>query len=370
MKKNLAFFFSIFLLSIIFSNTVMAKSSDVDLLLFYGEGCPHCASAHSYLDDLSTENPSLNVLEYEIYSNQENRVLLGKLASAFETEISGVPTMFIKNQVISGFGPSSVSSIEDTLDYCLKNECLSPLEKINSTNSNSSVSSKTLTISAVLSAAIIDAINPCAFAVLIILLTTILGVKNRKRALLSGLAFSASIYISYFLMGLGLYSAIQAADFARSFYITVSILAIIIGLLNLKDYFWYGKWFVMEVPLAWRPRMKSLIRGITSPIGAFMIGFLISLFLLPCTSGPYIVILGLLSSTTEFGYALSLLALYNFVFILPMLIITLSIFFGFTTADKAEEWRKKRIKVLHLVAGIIILLLGIGMLTSIFLGYL
>jgi len=115
--------------------------------------------------------------------------------------------------------------------------------------------------------------------------------------------------------------------------------------------------------------MKTLIRGVTSVPGAFLIGFAVSLFLLPCTSGPYIVILGLLAHATEWGYAMALLVLYNFIFVLPMLIITGAIYFGFTTTEKAEEWRKGKLKILHLIAGIIILLLGIGMLSVIALGY-
>jgi len=86
--------------------------------------------------------------------------------------------------------------------------------------------------------------------------------------------------------------------------------------------------------------MKTLIRGVTSVPGAFLIGFAVSLFLLPCTSGPYIVILGLLAHATEWGYAMALLVLYNFIFVLPMLIITGAIYFGFTTTEKAEEWYK------------------------------
>jgi len=51
-----------------------------------------------------------------------------------------------------------------------------------------------------------------------------------------------------------------------------------------------------------------------------------------------------------------------------MLLITLAIYFGFTTAEKAEELRKKKLRFLHLIAGIIILLLGIGMILSLLLG--
>ena len=171
-------------------------------------------------------------------------------------------------------------------------------------------------------------------------------------------------------MGLGLYSAIQAAGITHTFYLVVAILAIIIGLFNLKDYLWYGKWFVMEVPLKWRSRMKLIIKGVTSIPGAFFIGFIISLFLLPCTSGPYIVILGLLANITTRSYAIILLLIYNLIFILPMIGITFGIYWGITTTEKAEAWRTRKLKILHLIAGIIILLLGIGMLLSIFMGWL
>ena len=99
-----------------------------------------------------------------------------------------------------------------------------------------------------------------------------------------------------------------------------------------------------------------------------LIGFVVSLFLLPCTSGPYIVILGLLAKATTKDYAILLLLLYNFIFILPMLLITGAIYFGFTTTEQAEEWRKTKLKVLHLIAGVILILLGIGMFIAMSLG--
>ena len=44
-----------------------------------------------------------------------------------------------------------------------------------------------------------------------------------------------------------------------------------------------------------------------------------------------------------------------------MIGITLAIYFGITTTEKAEEWRQHKLKTLHLIAGVILLLLGIGM---------
>ena len=342
-------------------------NNEVVLFMFYGQGCPHCGKMELFLNDLEGKYPTLKIERYEIYNNQENRALFENISKAYDTEIVGVPAVFIDNKVVFGFSNSIGSSIENEIKKCLNEVCCSPRDKLEEFKCTGGIVGK-LTIPAVISAAAVDAINPCAFAVLIILLTTILAAKSRKKALFAGLAFSLSIYIAYFLMGVGLFSAIQAAGLSHVFYAIVAVLAIFVGLFNLKDYLWYGKWFIMEVPRSWRPKMKALIRGVTSVPGAFIMGFVVSLFLLPCTSGPYIVILGLLANTATKNYAFMLLLLYNFIFIIPMIGITLAIYFGIATTEKAEEWRASKLKTLHLIAGIIILLLGIGMLIALKLG--
>ncbi|MBW2992863.1 cytochrome c biogenesis protein [Candidatus Woesearchaeota archaeon] len=378
MKKALFLIFAL----LISAGFAYAVDQPTDLYFFYGKGCPHCGKMQSFLEDMQEKYSTLNVIEKETYFDNENRNLFIEMAEAFGYQIEGVPTTFIDGKMIVGFSDVIGEEIEQEIIRCVNEGCESPInevdmEEVTMVKGESSPledPEKTklkeqLTIGAVLSAAAVDAINPCAFAVLIILMTTILTSKSKKRALLAGLAFSLSIYISYFLMGIGLYSAIQVSGLTHGFYAFVAVLAIIVGLLNLKDYLWYGKWFVMEVPMSWRPKLQSLIRGITSIPGAFMIGFAVSLFLLPCTSGPYIVILGLLAKIATKNYAITLLLIYNFIFILPMLLITAAIYFGFTTTQKAEEWRKKKLEVLHLIAGIIILLLGIGMFVAMGLGY-
>ena len=218
-----------------------------------------------------------------------------------------------------------------------------------------------ITLIPVIAASIVDAINPCAFAVLIILMTTILMGGDKTKALKSGFAFAASIFISYLMMGLGLYKALTFGNVTEIFYQIIGWLAIVVGLLNLKDYFWYGKGFLMEVPMSWRPTMKKIIRSVTSPLGAFFVGFVVSLFLLPCTSGPYIVILGMLAKSSTYVRAVSYLVIYNLIFVSPMLLITYAVFKGFNP-KKAEAMRQKQLRNLHLVAGILMLGIGIAVL--------
>lgn len=359
----------------------VTNGREVTVYEFYGKGCPHCSRLNSFLADMQEKYPGLKVVSKEVYFNDTNRQLFTEMSEAFGHEMSGVPTVFIDDKIIVGFGAATGEQIESEIQRCSETGCPSPFHhvpedamKIESESSSLEEPGKKklkeqLTFGAVISAAAVDAINPCAFAVLIILLTTILAAQKKKRALCAGLAFTFSIYLSYLLMGLGLFSAIQAAGLSHWFYGIVAVLAIIVGLFNLKDYFAYGKWFIMEVPRSWRPKLKCILQGVTSVPGAFLIGFVVSLFLLPCTSGPYIVILGLLAKAATRNYAFLLLALYNFIFVLPMILITLAVYWGLTTTKKAEKWRQSKLRILHLIAGLIILALGIGMLIALYLGY-
>ena len=357
MKKTILFLILAIVLINLAGVSAQESCKSITIIEFYGQGCPNCAQLEEFLKTIN--NSCLNIEKYEVYFNKENAKLFEQMARAYNTKIQGVPTLFIDDKVISGFNNEIGNQIKQEIEKCKKEVCINPKNKIKNSKKIS-----TLTIPAIISAAIVDSINPCEFAVLIILLSTILITGNRKKALLAGLAFSLAIYLSYFLMGIGLYSAITSTHITKTIYIIASILAILLGLLNIKDYFFYGKGILMEVPRAWRPKMKMLIKSVTSIPGAFFLGIIISLFLLPCTSGPYIVILGMLAETATKNTAVLLLMFYNLIFILPMLIITFAIYYGWTTTERVENFRMRKLRTLHLIAGVILVLLGIAMLLS------
>lgn len=224
---------------------------------------------------------------------------------------------------------------------------------------------KPISLITVAGAAIVDSINPCAIAVLLILLGSLFisdEFGRPKKAIKAGFAFIAGIYLIYFLFGMGLFALFggiigvwgQAASIIKY---VVAILAIVIGLLNIKDYFWYGVGIRMEIPTRWRPKMKSLLRSVTSPVGAFFMGFVVSAFELPCTGGPYFFAIGYLADKATTFSIIPILLFYNLIFVLPLIIINLSLYFGVTSLEKAEKWKQRNIRKLHLIAGIIMLLL-------------
>jgi len=334
-------------------------------IYFYAKTCSHCYRVNQYFSNNGIYD-KYDIQKIDV-SSPEKFNYLKQFFDVFgvKDEKRGYPVVFFDAKIIIGDQPIIDKFIEEinSVDAAVFptpesiKKILGEQSQKKEDVQNEKERQLTVTIPVLLGAALVDAINPCAFAVLILLVATIIGAQGRKRALFAGLLFSLSVFISYFAMGFGLYSAITTFNLPRIFSIVVGIIAIIVGLANLKDFFWYGKFFVMEVPMSWRPKLQTLLKGITSPAGAFGVGFLVSLFLLPCTSGPYLVILGLLAEKTELTKTIFLLLLYNLVFVLPMVIITIAMFLG-VRAKKLEEFRQRNIKVLHLIAGAIMLFIG------------
>jgi len=214
-----------------------------------------------------------------------------------------------------------------------------------------------------------DCINPCEIAVLAMVLMAIL-VQNpdkRKKVLYGGLAFVAAVYIGYFIYGLILIQLFNSfAEFLRQnssyFYNGLAIIAMILGALNIKDYLMYKPGsFATEMPIWMRPKVKRIINKITSAKGAFITGFLVTIFLLPCTMGPYIVASGLLADLGILK-ALPWLLYYNAIFVLPMLIIIAIVYFGFAKVDQVSGWKEAHIRKLHLASGILMFLVGLALL--------
>ena len=220
----------------------------------------------------------------------------------------------------------------------------------------------------VIGLAFTDSINPCALSVLLMMLiaVTTYHPKDRKQILWSGLAFIAAVFITYFIYGLLIVKAfevLQAFSNIRLYlYKGLAIGAIILGLLELKDFFFYKPGGVgTEMPLFLRPKVQNILARITSPLGAFGLGMFVTLFLLPCTIGPYIILGGMLSFG-DFFKSIPILSLYNLIFVLPMIVIVFLVFFGTKDIKQISNWKERNIRIIHLVIGMVFILLGLSML--------
>ncbi len=356
---------------LLLSNFVLAQEEKTCIYFFYGEGCPHCANVHPVINELA-EKFDIDMHQFEIYHNTKNGVLLNSYFEAYNVAPNkrGVPVVFIGNTYLIGDKPI-INNIENKITGFKGASCPS-LEDGNGTGVGTGAIGPSLptekveavSLITVIGAAFVDSINPCAIAVLIILLASVF-LLGKKRAFVSGLAFIASVYIIYFLFGLGIFSAFKAilvpiAFIGEIIKYLVGGFAIIIGLLNIKDFLWYrAGGFAMEIPVSWRPRMKKLLRKATSPISAFVVGFFVSAFELPCTGGPYFFALAYLADKASMNVVIPILLLYNFIFVLPLIIINILMYLGITNIEKASDWKDKNIKLLHLITGLIMLGLGL-----------
>ncbi len=223
-----------------------------------------------------------------------------------------------------------------------------------------------LTVPAIVSLAMVDAVNPCAIAVLTLMLIAFLthNPKERKRALLAGLSFTFAVYMLYLFYAIVIIGVLKTSTemfgpIEGWIYGGFSLFAIALGCLNVKDFIWYKPGgFMTEMPMKWRPKMKKIMSGVTSVKGAFFVGLFVTLFLLPCTAGPLVTACVLLMRYGIAG-ALPWLLLYNIIFVLPMLGITFALYAGLLLIENVSEWRDRNIKYLHVVAGTIMLLIGL-----------
>jgi cytochrome c biogenesis protein CcdA/thiol-disulfide isomerase/thioredoxin len=229
-----------------------------------------------------------------------------------------------------------------------------------------------ISITKVVGLALADSVNPCAISVLLLMLVAITtyNPKDRKQILFSAGAFILAVIVMYMIYGFLIIKAfqfLQSISFVKNYlYKGLGVIALILGMLEIKDFFKYKPGTVgTEMPMFLRPKVQNIISKITSPLGAFTLGLFVTLFLLPCTVGPYVILGGMLS-TLDYLKASPYLLLYNFIFIIPMIVIAFIVFFGTRNIEDISNWKDKNVRILHLVAGVLISLLGIVMILGLF----
>lgn len=217
-----------------------------------------------------------------------------------------------------------------------------------------------LTWTAVITTALIDSINPCAIGVLVLLISTLLALSKQKRRhmmLLTGIIYITAVYITYLLAGIGLLLFIQRFSLAEPLSIVVGSVVIILGLIEAKDFFWYGKGISLRIPARRAEQIKQMMKNISVPT-AIILGVFVAAVELPCTGGPYLAITTLLATQGFETQTVIYLLVYNFIFILPLLVILLLVYFGLS-AKKVQEWKDKQKKWMRLFAGIVMIALGV-----------
>lgn len=334
---------------------------------FWGTGCAHCKTVmkSGILEEVNSSE-FVDVYSLEVYNNQKNRGLYNNFADKLGISVTdrGIPFLVIE---VEGCGENYSYLMGD---YAIMNNLkekvfgCSPFEEIvpERTSSDNQHAEK-ITLGSIIIAALVDSINPCAFGVLIFLLATMLSMSSPKRALKYGLIYVLIIFIVYFSAGMGLMKILMNYSETMNYFILISaILVLIGGLIEIKDFFWYGKGISLKIPSKVKPFLEKISKKGTL-WAVIILGIIVALVELPCTGGIYLAILSVMHVNKTFG--VGYLFLYNFIFVLPLVVMVLLTYFG-TKTQKITKWTEEHKKWMRLAAGIVMISLSVYLLNSIY----
>jgi len=350
--KILAFIFLIFFLSLI-GNISAVDENKKNVYFFWGIGCPHCENVidSGVLEEVSAIE-DVKVYSLEVYVNQSNRDKYMEFTDklGISQNKRGIPFLVIecgKNYSYLSGDVSIIKNLKNNIINCnLNNQ--TDFGGISSDNPNADK----ITLGGIVIAALIDSINPCAFGVLIFLLATIFSTASSKRALKYGLTYIFIIFLVYFSAGLGIIKFLsEFSGIVNYFVVVAGILVFIGGIMEIKDFFWYGRGISLKIPVSVKPALKRMTqKGTLSAV--IVLGVVVALVELPCTGGIYLAILSLMSINKTFG--IPYLLLYNFIFVLPLIAIVLVTHYG-TKTEKIQIIVENNKKWMRLAAGIVMI---------------
>lgn len=214
---------------------------------------------------------------------------------------------------------------------------------------------------AVLVTGLLDSVNPCAFAVILLLIAFLFTLRqSRARILQLGFVYIAMIFIVYFGIGLGLLRAVRFSDDPHFVARAGSWLLIGLGAINLLEFFFPKFPIKLHMPSFAGEKTNQLIKQATFPT-TIAAGFLVGLCTFPCSGGIYVSIITLLNAKTTYSWGLAYLFLYNLVFVLPLVVILLSLG-NRLIAKRWASWEREHSLKIRLWYGLAMVALGVIML--------
>jgi cytochrome c biogenesis protein CcdA len=215
------------------------------------------------------------------------------------------------------------------------------------------------TLGLIITSAAIDSINPCAIGVLILMISVMLGSgKSVRHMILLGSAYIFALLLTYLVAGLGLVYFFSAIPMVLAEYlsIAVGILVIFAGLLEIKDYFWYGRGVSLQIPHKFARKIQEWSGKKTTILGVMLLGAFVAAVELPCTGAPYLAIITILR--VDFNLiAFGLMVLYNLIFVAPLIIILVMVAMG-VKLSAVQKWKEEGKGGMRLAIGLLLVALG------------
>ena len=377
---------------------IFTKVKALDIYLFYGDGCPHCAKEEKFLDSYLKSNEDVKLHKYEVWYSDDNVKLMKDVCSLFDKSCNGVPVTIIGEEVLIGYQEGytdeqirSYINIYKNKEYTdrvkvlietgekiekeepkVEPEKKEPKKKqvtkfsVNFFGKKIKIDPKktSLPIISIL-LGLVDGFNPCAMWILIFLITMLFNMKNRKKMWILGLTFiltSGLVYLAFMLAWFNLTSFVTKLPYLR---LLVAIIALIAAILNINNFIKsLSKDDGCEV-VDDKKRKKIIQRiiNITSNkkfilalFGIMVLAASVNLIELMCSIGIPMIFTQILSMNdlSTFKYITYMLTYIVFFLIDDIIIFVISM-----KTLKVTGISTKYTKYSHLIGGLLMLLIGI-----------
>ncbi|WP_333874994.1 NrdH-redoxin [Methylobacter sp.] len=365
------------------------ESADIEA--FVRDGCPHCAKAEVFLQTLKREQPALKIVIHEVSHDPAALEQLQRFAKNQGTSTVRVPAFQVRGQLIIGYSdeittgqlirdaltqarPAQTAKMADTSGSCEAEQALSceavaePTAPPTQTFTLDFFGRK-LSLNEVglplftLSMGLLDGFNPCSLWVLILIISLLAPMNNRPRMLAIAGTFIAIEGLAYFIFMTAWLNLFLLIGLSRISEIVIAIIALLAGLINLKDVWFHGYGVSLSISESAKPCIYAGIRRILHAqnltgalVGAVILAVLVQLVEFMCTSGfpalyTKILTLKQLDTMSYYSYLLlyNLAYMFDDVIILAIGVITLS---QHRLQEKEGRWLK-------LISGLVMVGLGI-----------
>jgi glutaredoxin len=376
------------------SASAPAATPPPDIELFVRSGCPHCAAAESFLTALGKERPHLRMVVRDVGADAAALDRLKEIAGARRAPALRVPAMLVGGQLLVGFSPEAHTEalVLDALAQRLQQAGAANDGGAGSCAAEQSLScdagpaatapgephfeldflGRSLTPEAVglplftLAIGLLDGLNPCSMWVLILMISLLAPLNDRRRMLAIAGTFVLVEGIAYYAFMAAWLNLFLFIGLSRASEIVLAGIAIVAGAINLKD-FWALGWGVsLSIPDTAKPgiyaRMRDILhaRNLAAALAAtVLLAVLVQFVELLCTSGfpalyTRILTQNDLHGASYYGYLL----LYNAAYMLDDVIV---LGIGVVTLSR-HRLQEKEGRWLKLVSGVAMIGLGVYLL--------
>jgi glutaredoxin len=355
---------------------------------FVRDGCPHCAKAEEFLARLSKEQPSLKVVIRDVQKEPAALERLKELAREQGAGAARVPAVYVGGQLIIGY--SEEASTDKLIRSALAGRAASAASAdagtceaedslaCPQTGAKAAAPSETFEVSLfgrtlslddvglpafTLAMGLLDGFNPCSMWVLLLMISLLAPMNNRRRMLAIAGSFVLIQGIAYFLFMAAWLNLFLVIGLSRASQLIIAAIAIVAGLINVKDFLALNIGVSLSIPEKAKPGIYSRMRAIlhaesmtTAIVGAVILAGLVQIVEFLCTSGfpalfTRILTLRELEPASYYGYLLLYVGAYMF----DDLVI-LSIGVALLSRHRLQEREGRWLK---LVSGLVMVGLGV-----------